>query len=981
MNKRVRNMLLPIVLLFATVFGILTFYSGSSSSFSIAELEGNAVSTPAAIGERMKGSYTTLLQQWNDAGYEKGSNKPVQLTVSEPSSSSEITQPAEDGKSIQLLKQQSWVEYAFQVTDSGQYELEMEYMPLEDTFAPVQIAVELDGKFLYKEAEYLMLDRVFHDAIYPPATNERGDQQRPLQVEDRAWRTVRLHDVKMAHSEPLRWLLTEGKHSLRIRLIQERVALKSISFAPVQALSSYDASKAAKRGTSNVSWQRTIEAEEMAAKSDPSVQSQPSNDDLAFPPSKGRVILNTLGGERWYRGGQWAEWTFDVPEDGWYDIYLKYLQDLNRDVTSYRSVSIDGKVPYKEWQQVAFPYTSDWTIRAIGDKGGNAYSVHLSKGSHTLRMTVQTAETTVIRERLLALQAELQQINHQIMMVSGVHDSQMIDNNRDWDITKYVPGLEVTFTGYAKLLYEQIAELQQLFGNNDGSTSLRSALYDLLDIAKDPNLIPRKPQMLGTIQETLATYVDTLTYQPVSLDQIYISAAGMKPEVQMSDWNDKLANDVSSFFRSFSSNYMYNGRSDKKSLTVWVNRGRDYVSQLQQLVDETFTPATGISVNINLMPNEQLLILSSSSDKQPDVALGISQNMPADLAMRNALVDVSQFPDYKQVASSFHPGSLIPLQYNGGVYGLPETIMFQMMFYRKDIFESLGLALPDTWEDVVKLLPSLQQRGMNFFYSPLGFLPFFLQNDANVYKPNGLSSGLDSRNGFKAFKQWTDLFNVYGFPKEVPNFYMHFRNGSLPIGIADINTYLQLSVAAPELTGSWGIAPLPGIKDENGDTRRWAGGSLQSGVIFKSSDRQEDAWTFLKWWLSDETQTRYGNDMELINGIEFRWNTANYNAFQKLPWPDEEKKAISKQWQWFQEMPNVPGGYFTQRELTFAWNRTVLNGENPHESLEKAIFEINRELERKQREFNFVDKNGHVLKTFRVPTLNKAWRGREEDDG
>ncbi|MCQ6563533.1 extracellular solute-binding protein [Paenibacillus mendelii] len=974
MRRWIRGLLLPLLLLIAVIYGVRTIYSDTPSSFSIAELEGEDIPLPAAIGERLTGTYTALLTQWKNENYKLATGQHIALTAAAPSGTSEHVQPGAEGDSIELQEPQSWVEYDFDVTSSGLYELEIGYMPLKGTFAPVQIAVELDGASPYKEAEYLTLERVFRDAVYPPLTNERGDHLRPLQEEIPYWRIVTLSDGKLSHREPLRWMLTEGKHTVRIRLIREQVALKSIAFVPPHTVDAYNASSVELPKGSDAAWQTVIEAEQMAAKSDPSVQSQASNDDLAFPPSEGRTILNTLGGERWYRGGQWAEWAFEVPKDGWYDIHLKYLQNLNRDVTSYRMITIDGKTPYEEWQHAAFPYNRDWSIQAIADANGKAYSVFLPEGQHTLRMSVQTAETSGIRERLAALQAELQQVSYQIKLVSGVHDSNMIDPNRDWDITKNAPELAGDFRGYAKLLYEQIGELQQLLGNDNGSAALRSALYDLLDIAKDPNLIPRKPQLLGTIQDALASYVDTLTYQPLSLDQIYITAAGTKPDVQMPGWKEKLGNDVSGFMRSFSPNYMYNGRSDEEALTIWVNRGRDYVSLLQQLVDETFTPATGIPVNINLMPNEQLLILSSSSDRQPDAALGVSQSLPADLAMRNSLADLSQFPDFQQAIEPFHPGSLMPFQYDGGVYGLPETIMLPMMFYRKDIFEALKLPLPNTWDEVVELLPSLQQRGMNFFYSPLGYLPFFLQNGAEVYKPGGLSSGLDTPEAFQSFKQWTDWFNVYGFPKEVPNFYMHFRNGSLPIGIADVNTYLQLLVAAPELTGSWAIAPLPGTKDDQGEINRWAGGSLQSGVIFRSSKRQQDAWSFLKWWLSEETQTRFGTDMELINGVEFRWNTANFDAFEKLPWPEEDKQAMAKQWQWFQELPNVPGGYFTQRELSFAWNRTVLYKENPRESLEKAVFEMNRELARKQREFNLIDTTGHVLKPLQVPVLDKPWR-------
>ena len=62
---------------------------------------------------------------------------------------------------------------------------------------------------------------------------------------------------------------------------------------------------------------------------------------------------------------------------------------------------------------------------------------------------------------------------------------------------------------------------------------------------------------------------------------------------------------------------------------------------------------------------------------------------------------------------------LTPYTYRGGVC-LPETQSFNMMFYRIDIMEEIaketGIMEPQTWQEVLEILPSLQQRGMNFYY-------------------------------------------------------------------------------------------------------------------------------------------------------------------------------------------------------------------------------------------------------------------------
>ncbi|MCK7484164.1 MAG: extracellular solute-binding protein [Bacillus subtilis] len=70
-------------------------------------------------------------------------------------------------------------------------------------------------------------------------------------------------------------------------------------------------------------------------------------------------------------------------------------------------------------------------------------------------------------------------------------------------------------------------------------------------------------------------------------------------------------------------------------------------------------------------------------------------------------------------AAIFYPEqALIPMIYDEGLYGLPDTENFYVLFYRTDILDTLDLTVPDTWDDVVKMMPTLRRYGMNF-YIPL----------------------------------------------------------------------------------------------------------------------------------------------------------------------------------------------------------------------------------------------------------------------
>jgi ABC-type glycerol-3-phosphate transport system substrate-binding protein len=379
---------------------------------------------------------------------------------------------------------------------------------------------------------------------------------------------------------------------------------------------------------------------------------------------------------------------------------------------------------------------------------------------------------------------------------------------------------------------------------------------------------------------------------------------------------------------------------------------------------------------VNLLANPELLLMSNAADVQPDIALGLTQDLPVDLAIRGSLQNLSEFKGFDKLYEQFSPGSWLPLNYDGGYYGTPETQSFQVLFYREDILNRLGIKVPETWEEVYDILPTLQQNYMNFYINPKQFSQYFYQyNGVEFYEPDGLKTALDNPDAFQSFKQWTDLFNTYAIEKEVPSFYQHFRDGTMPIGISDYNMYVQLSAAAPELNDRWKIANIPGVKQPYGTISRWAGGGQRTGVIFKRSEKKEDAWKFLQWWLSADVQQQYGTDLEAINGVAFRWNTSNVQAFTRLPWKREDAEVILDQWRWYKDIPNVPGGYYLERELNNAWNRTVIGNMNYRASLEQAVRDINRELRRKQQEFGFIDADGNRLKELRIPVVDKPWEG------
>lgn len=74
-------------------------------------------------------------------------------------------------------------------------------------------------------------------------------------------------------------------------------------------------------------------------------------------------------------------------------------------------------------------------------------------------------------------------------------------------------------------------------------------------------------------------------------------------------------------------------------------------------------------------------------------------------------------------------------------------------------------------------------------------------------------------------------------------------------------------------------------------------------------------------------------------------------GLQTPSWSSEEINTITKQWEYNKEIPIVPGSYATTRYLNFAWTDIVISGKEVRSTLEEAAEEVNREIDKKYKEF------------------------------
>jgi len=300
--------------------------------------------------------------------------------------------------------------------------------------------------------------------------------------------------------------------------------------------------------------------------------------------------------------------------------------------------------------------------------------------------------------------------------------------------------------------------------------------------------------------------------------------------------------------------------------------------------------------------------------------------------------------------------------------------------YRKDVFNSLDLDVPDTWDDVVGLLPTLQRYDMNFYYPTSGGTalkwfyqtsPLIYQNGGSLYSEDGLTTTINSEDSVKGLKLLGDLYTTYSLPQQVQLFYNDFRYNRLPVGIIDFNTYMQLKNAAPELVGQWALAPYPGIYNEDTDeVERWYIGNGTGGIMFKDTKDPEGSWEFMKWWMSTETQTTFAYTLQGTYGPEFLWLSGNIEAIKNNPLDNDDKKIILEQITWLRDIPRTPGQYMLERGLSNIWNKVTFDGTPVRVAIDTEVIIINREIRRKMIEFGYLDADGNILKEYVIRDID-----------
>ncbi len=904
---------------------------------------------------------------------------------------------------------------------SGRYAIEIEYYPLGKNVSSIERVFYINDKVPFSQARYLTMSKSWaytYQYAEDDAAKEDpffkadigGNELKPEATAAPEWMLYQFSDSDGFYQGAFEFYfnnadVADGLHTISLEASREAMAIKTIRLYPYAEAPSYADVLAGYIAngytTAGKDAHIKLEGEKPYRVSDTSVYA--SNDRtsaVTSPSDPSKQLLNVLGANSYDTVGQWASYRFTPEKTGLYTISVRCKQDELAGMYTSRAIRLSGgdygsslAVPFKEAYNARFNYDKAWQIATLGD-GTNVFQFYFEEGvTYTLSLEVSLGTLSSIIERVEESLSVINDCYLEILKLTGPEP----DQYRDYKFDRVMPQTLRNLLIEANNLEAVSTELTELSGSRGAHVATLDKVFFLLrEMGVDNGKkIPQNLSNLKSYIGTLGTWLNTSKQQSLMID--YVVVSGTENTETAVTFEQKLDSrykenasffestgyEIAAFFKSFFTNYDEMGVTEindsNTRVEVWLATGRDQATIWRNLVDSQFTSADagrGIAVDLKLVAAGSLLP-SVLAKKGPDVYIGLDSTSVINYAIRSAVLPITDFTDREpEVLDEFNAAALDPIFMHEELYGLPETVSFSMMFYRKDVLANLDRNVPETWEELLKLVPLLQSQNMEIGLTR-NFNMFLYQReggdrwayDGNTYDPNGQFADLMSDETFStyfnymriaydadvaldAFRYMCRFYTDYSFSVsfDAAN---RFRTGEMPIIIADaVGMYNQLTVFATEIRGLWAFTNVPGTERSDGSVNRLSVGAVNATVMMNGVRDKEATWKFMSWQVGSDVQAEYGNSMVALIGPSAKYNTANMAAIEKMSWTTEEYKNLFNQFQTLASIPNYPGAYIIDRYLEFAFLNAANEGANPVDELRDYTKTINKEINRKRLEFD-----------------------------
>ena len=305
---------------------------------------------------------------------------------------------------------------------------------------------------------------------------------------------------------------------------------------------------------------------------------------------------------------------------------------------------------------------------------------------------------------------------------------------------------------------------------------------------------------------------------------------------------------------------IFTGISGAKTIRFW-NVGDAYDAIMYRRLAVDFEKETGIKVEVQPISWGQFYtkyLTAMAAGDPPDLAT-TNLGGPGDYGSVGGLIDLqSRFPnEVTDLKARVFEGPWQAFTFKGKLYGIPHQMTSLGIFYRKDIFQKLGIQPPKTWDELDAVIKTLEQNNYQFIFSwtrDAGWAinQFTVPFGAEVYSEDGSKVNWLDPNFIKGVQYATRVWNTHNMAtdKGLDLFISDEKGVASPMMIEGIWLYHQIEKRNPEMKGKWGLIPMPTAP--TGKSVSILGGT--GFVIFRQSKYPKEAMQWIMYNYRPEVQ-------------------------------------------------------------------------------------------------------------------------------
>ena len=299
-----------------------------------------------------------------------------------------------------------------------------------------------------------------------------------------------------------------------------------------------------------------------------------------------------------------------------------------------------------------------------------------------------------------------------------------------------------------------------------------------------------------------------------------------------------------------------------------------WVPNIQSAVDLYEQSHPGVDVQVTNVGQgdehyTQLRTVLSAGTGAPDAVQMEFKNIPA-FVLTDSLVDLTQY-GAADVASRFLPSAWQQVKFGDGIYGIPQDTGPMIMLYRKDVFDSLGISPPTTWDEYIEAGRKIKANNPDHFIGHVGpddaggVSSLLWQAGARPFKLEGESALTVSfsDNGAATWsKTWNTMLSenlIEPVPGYTDEWYRGLAEGRYATWVAGAWAPTFLQTVIPQTEGLWRVAPMPNygepVTAENGGS---------SVAVTTQSECPAAAAEFAIWLNSDPAAAKALNETSLL---------------------------------------------------------------------------------------------------------------------